>query len=108
MSKYWPQTVKAGDMTLEVNPLDPGDMLDFFESFEPEQVSKPSWYRYALWICSVRSINGVPVAFPKSATEVKALARKLGHPAVLAVQRVIDGEPGEPAFDQVDLDVAKN
>ena len=83
-------------------------MLDFFESFTAKQVSSRAWFRYALWICSVRSVDGVPVMFPRDGAEVKDLAKRLGHEGVLAVQKAIDGEEGEPAADEVDLAAAKN
>ena len=108
MASAFPKTVKAGGKALEVNPLDPGEMLDFFESFTARQVSSRAWFRYALWICSVRSVNGVPVQFPRNGQEVKDLAKSIGHEGVLAVQEAIEGVEGEPAADQVDLEVAKN
>ena len=108
MAKSFPCTVVSGDHRFEVNPLSPGEMMDFFEAFTAKQVSSPAWFRFALWTCSVRTIDGVPVTFPTSGRDVKALANQLGHEGVLAVQKAIDGEEGEAAVDQVDLEVAKN
>ena len=107
MSKF-PKIVDADGTKIEVNPLDPGEMLDFFEAFTSKQVSSRAWFRYALWICSVRSVNGVPVIFPKNGNDIKALANSIGHVGVLAVQEAIEGAEGEPSVEQVDLEVAKN
>lgn len=104
----FPKFVMAGGKKLEINPLDPGDMLDFFEAFTTKQVSSRAWFRYALWVCSVRSIDGVPVIFPTNAADVKALAKTIGHDGVLAVQEAVDGKEGEPSVDQVDVETAKN
>lgn len=108
MAKTFPCIVIAGSHKLEVNPLSPGEMLDFFEAFTTKQVSSPAWFKFALWICSVRTVDGIPVEFPRNGKEVKDLANILGHDGVLAVQKVINGEEGEAAVDQVDLEIAKN
>lgn len=108
MARTFPCTITSGDHTLEVNPLSPGEMMDFFEAFTTKQVSSPAWARFAMWICSVRTFDGVPVEFPRNGMEVKALANRLGHEGVVAVQKVINGEEGEAAVDEVDLEKAKN
>ena len=108
MANKFPKIVEADGHKIEVNPLSPGEMLDFFEAFTSKQVSSRAWFRYALWICSVRTIDGVPVVFPANGQDIKDLANRLGHAGVMVVQEAIEGVPGEPAVDQVDLEVAKN
>ena len=108
MAKAFPRNIEVGDHKIEVNPLLPGEMFDFFEAFTSKQVSSPAWFRFALWTCSVRAVDGVPVEFPRSGNDVKALANLIGHEGMLAVQKAIDGEDGEAAVDQVDLEIAKN
>lgn len=103
---------------LSVQEMDPGDQLDFFEACGRNSTNI-AWINMALWACSVRAIDGVPVVMPSGPEKVKALARKLGHHGLAAVRIALgidddpskpaeDGEAPQPSTDGVDLDVAKN
>lgn len=104
----FPKTITFEGVKLEINPLSPGDMLDFFEAFTSDQVSSTAWFRYAMWICSVRTIDNVPVEFPTNGLGVKALGNRIGLNAINAVRDCLYGEEGKPAVGQVDLAKAKN
>ena len=103
---------------LSIQAMDPGDQLDFFEACGKNSTNL-AWINMALWACSVRAIDGVPVVMPSGPVKVKQLARQLGHHGLAAVRRGLgidvdpEAEPEEgaapqPSTDGVDLDVAKN
>lgn len=81
--------------------LDPGDMLDLFAACE-DRATNAGYVGYASRICSVRDIDGVPIPFPASKEDIKALGRRIGAPALNAV---IDASAQQPAAD---AEAAKN
>ncbi|KXU99232.1 hypothetical protein AD929_15665 [Gluconobacter potus] len=70
--------------------VDPGDMLDLIEAAGSAMsgASAGAWLGYAQQIATVSEIDDVPVPFPKTKEEVKALARRLGNSGVVALQKV--------------------
>ena len=66
---------------LGVREVDAGDMLDVIEAAGQAAGSDP-WMHYALTICAVRSIDGVPVRLPASKDAIRDLARRLGGDAL--------------------------
>ena len=64
-----------------VQRLDPGDFLDLLEAAGPASANS-GFVGYASIVSAVRDIDGVPVPFPSSKEDVKALARKVGADAI--------------------------
>lgn len=96
------KVITVGEVAYSVRPLDPGDMFDLFEACG-EMSSNRAWVGYASRVCSVRDIDGVPILFPRSKDDVKALARKIGNAALDALI-----EDANKTDDGVDTDIAKN
>lgn len=95
--------IKVGEIVYSIRALDPGDMFDLFEACS-EMSSNRAWVGYASRVCSVRDIDGVPVLFPRSKDDVKALARKIGNEAMDALLEDARGD----TIEGTDLAVAKN
>jgi hypothetical protein len=97
------KVIRVGDVAYSVRPLDPGDMFDLFEACS-EMSNNRAWVGYASRVCSVRDIDGVPVPFPRTKEDVKALARRIGN---VAMDALLD-EANNDTVDGVDLTIAKN
>jgi len=73
-----------------INPLDPADMLDLLEA-AGDASANAGYMRYAMVICSVSEIDGVPVPRPSKKADIKALARRLDNDGFAAVTRSLFG-----------------
>lgn len=69
--------------TLEYRESTPSDVLSLLEiaDFNPT----PSWLKYALMVCSVESIDGIPVETPQNKIQIKQIADKLGSDGISAL-----------------------
>lgn len=92
----------ADGRRLGVREVDAGDMLDVIEAAGHAAGSDP-WMHYALTICAVRSIDGVPVRLPASKDAMRDLARRLGGDALDRVAVELSQAAGDE-----DLAVVKN
>lgn len=96
-----PTTVTATNgLKLQIEELDPGDMLDLFE-IAGGAASSQAWVIYASTVCAVRAVDDVPIPFPTNKAEIKAIARRLGAQGVAAAIDAIRGEV------EVDVEAAK-
>ena len=85
---------------LTVRPLDPGDLFDVME-MAGEHSTNIGWMSYAMTVCSVSEIEGVPVPLPRSGAAVKELARRLGNAGLAAIRNSVMPDAG-------DAEAAKN
>lgn len=89
---------------ISVKEMDPADQLDLFEACAKNSTNQ-AWVGMALLVCSVTSLEGVPVIMPKTPDQVKALARRLGSEGIAAVAAALN--PPDKTDDAV-VEVAKN
>jgi hypothetical protein len=99
------ETVDASGRKIVISPLDPADVLDLMEAAE-DASSNVGFVRYAMVICSVSDLGGVPVPRPRDKNGMKALARKLGNEGFTAVSKALFGGD-KPAEDKT-VETAKN
>jgi hypothetical protein len=78
--------------------MDPADMLDLIEA-AGENANNRAWLHFAMIVCSVQAIDGIPVPFPRDAAGIKDLARRLGTDGVEALRAKLLNEPAENAID---------
>jgi len=101
------EDIKIDDgRVLSVRTLDPGDMLDLIEAAGSAVASDAAhaWLSYAQMVCSVSSIDGIPVQMPVNKHEIRELARRLGQVGVDALMR-----HEEAAYNaNMDFSIAKN
>lgn len=64
--------------------LTPGQMLDLLEAAGKNSINQ-GWVQYAMTVCSVAEIDGVPEPMPTSIKEIKALGDKLGNSGIVAL-----------------------
>lgn len=86
-----PAEVKtAAGHTLGLKEINPGDMLDLIEAAGSamSSASAGAWLGYAQMICSVTSIDGVPVQMPITKDEVRNLATEIGNDGVAALSPI--------------------
>lgn len=62
----------------------------------------------AIIAASARSIDSVPVTFPRTADEVDALADKLGGPGITAIQEWIEAKAADAPTPEQEREQAKN
>ena len=91
---------------LEVAEMDPGDFFDLLEACAHNAQNR-AWLAMASLVCSVRSINSVPITMPSNPDQVKALARKLGTVGLEALRTHADGDASARTVS-VDADTVKN
>ena len=89
---------------IAVTALDPADMLDLLEA-AGDASANSGYMRYAMVICSVSNIDGVPVPRPTKKNEIKALAKRLGNEGFAAVTKSLFGDDNAAKDD---ADTAKN
>lgn len=90
-----PSEVTTSDgRKLTLKEVGPGDMLDLIEAAGSAMAgdAASAWLSYAVMVATVSEVDGVPVPFPSTKAEVKALANKLGNTGVVAVQEVLKGD----------------
>lgn len=76
--------VEHGGRVFGVVDLDPGDMLDLFAACE-DRATNAGYVGYASRICAVRDIDGVPIPFPTTRDDIKALGKRIGTGAMSAI-----------------------
>ncbi|MDR3538806.1 MAG: hypothetical protein P4L71_20085 [Acetobacteraceae bacterium] len=75
--------------------LAPGDFMDLMDAVaEPNKTAMGS-LGMGSTVASVRSINGVPEPFPRSKSELKALADRLGWDTIQALSAAMGDETAE-------------
>lgn len=90
---------------LVIHEMDPADQLDLFEACGVNNANM-SWVGMALLVCSVRSIDDVPIPVSTTPQHVKNAARLLGKDGVAAVARVLNADVGGSLDETVAI--AKN
>ncbi|GAO00437.1 hypothetical protein Gxy13693_048_007 [Komagataeibacter xylinus NBRC 13693] len=86
-------TIKTSDgRTITYRERGPGDVLALLE-FGPDSPS-PAWVEYALMVCSVEAIDGVPAMRPKSRVQLEQLANQIGNTGITALSDVLFGADG--------------
>ena len=94
--------IEVGDgRKFRLRTLKPSHMLDLMEAAE-NAASSRAWMQYALMICSVSEIDGVPVIMPTTKAGVRSLADRVGNAGIVALHADMQTPP--EAAD----DVAKN
>jgi hypothetical protein len=94
--------VEADGRRFALREMDPADMLDLLEA-AGHNAGNRAWLRFAMVVCSVQAIDGIPMPFPRDAGGIKALARTVGVNGIEAVRATLAHDSGP---DQVAL--AKN
>ena len=85
-----------------VNPLDPADMLDLLEA-AGDASANSGYIRYAMVVCSVSMIDGLPIPRPSKKADIRALAKRLENDGFAAVASALFGK------DEADtVETAKN
>ena len=98
-----PDTVTdASGRKIGVMIFGPEDMLDLMEAADDLSTNQ-GWLRYATVICSVSSIDDVPVPRPKNKMQIRGIAKKLGNLGFLAVAKAIyPGDEEQPPSETQD------
>lgn len=89
-----------------IRVLDPADMLDLLEA-AGDLSGNAGWVRYAMMLCSVSEIDGVPVPMPAKKSDVRALAKRIGNAGLKAIDQVLFGAPDTTTTAEV-VEAAKN
>ena len=77
--------VKTSDgRVLGLRQLTPADTLDLIEA-AGQASSSVAWMRYASMICSVSSIDGIPVMMPATKQALRELGRRIGNAGIDAL-----------------------
>lgn len=103
-----PKSVTVKDAlgrSLVLVPLQPHEMLDLFEAAGTNS-GNGAWVRMALLVCSVRSIDDVPLPYPTMKDQVRGNAKLLGNEGLVAAQLELMGADDESALDTTAEDTA--
>lgn len=85
-----PLTATDGTRKFTLRVLDPADTLDLLEA-AGDASSNAGWVRYAMAVCSVAEIDGVPVPMPANKDAIRAQGRRLGNVGFAAIAKVLFG-----------------
>ena len=104
-----PSEIDSGDARrFSLRETNPADMLDLIE-VAGNAAASGAWMRYALMICSVSAIDGIPVLMPLTKGALRELGKRIGNTGMEALARVHYPEGVEDGTDtSVDPDTAKN
>ncbi|MFT8440065.1 hypothetical protein [Acetobacter fabarum] len=86
------EITSSSGMRIEYKENTPSDVLRILEAagFDPT----PSWMKYALMICSVYAIDGIPVPLPQNKAQIEQTGDRLG---VDGISALFDAQHPEPA-----------
>ena len=87
--------------------MNPGDMMDVLSALG-ERSSNPGLVQYAAVVCSVASIDGVPVPVPTNYQQMRAFGAKLGNDGFAAVAAHLFSDASAAKSGDADADTAKN
>lgn len=100
-------TVKTNDgRSFEVKEVTPSGLMSIMEAcgrFVPSE----GWMRYAILICSVTEIDGVPVPKPITKQQIENLGDKIGNDGLVALSEHFYPTAGTDEADG-EVEAAKN
>lgn len=82
--------------------MNPGEVLDFILACGSEAAGNEMYLNAAQLWCSVRSVDGIPLPFPRNKEGIKDLANILGVDGINAVEDYISSETLEKPSQQMD------
>lgn len=98
-------TTKSGKK-LEYRAMNPGEVLDLILACGNEATNNEMYLNVVQSWCGVRSVDGIPVPFPRDKKSIHELANVIGNDGIEEISKYLSKADENSEFS--DVDVIKN